>query len=150
MPTFSYIARNRSGRISRGQLEAPTPVDLRSRLNAMGLQLVAVNMLPTKFGLNLLNQLRPSRWLPVSGRDIEMALHQLAIMLRSGLRLLDALKALQMQASRVAMAKLLESLYHSVSNGDSLSKAMSFHRSIPPIVVHLVAVGEQTGCLEKF
>lgn len=149
MPTFSYIARNRSGRISRGQLEATTPVDLRSRLNAMELHLVSVNMLPTKFGLHLLSQLSPSRWLPVRPRDIEMALQQLAIMLRSGLRLLDALKALQMQANRVAMARLLESLHQAVSNGDSLSKAMSAHRSIPQIVAHLVAVGEQTGCLEK-
>ncbi len=43
MPAYSYIARNRFGKISRGEMSVQTPVELRSRLCAMELQLVAVS-----------------------------------------------------------------------------------------------------------
>jgi type II secretory pathway component PulF len=149
MPVCKYLARNRSGRIVRGELTVMTPVELRSKLNAMDLALISYTALPGRFGLNWLELFDPRRLLPVSGRDIELLLHQLSLMLRSGIKLQQSLKALQLQSEKAAMSKMLESLGDEVAKGGTLSLALSKHKVIPSIVVCLVEIGEQTGNLNR-
>ncbi len=150
MPAYSYIARNRFGKISRGEMSVQTPVELRSRLCAMELQLVAVskNAEGLKFS-SLVAELRPSNYLPIRSRQVELFLHQLSIMLRSGLKLLDSIKSLQMQSESRRMSRLLGCIYQDISHGSSFAEALAKHKAIQPIVVQLVHVGEQTGTLER-
>ncbi|MFO0942149.1 MAG: type II secretion system F family protein [Pirellulales bacterium] len=150
MPAYSYIARNRYGKISRGEMSVQTPIELRSRLNAMELHLVAVSMKADSLDLGeTISALRPSNYLPIRSRQVELFLHQLAIMLRSGLKLLDSIKSLQMQSDSRRMAKLLGNVYQDISRGSSFADALAKHKAIQPLVVQLVHVGEQTGNLDK-
>ncbi|MBX3422190.1 MAG: type II secretion system F family protein [Pirellulaceae bacterium] len=148
MPVYSYIARQRCGRLMRRELEARNPVELRSRLCAMDVQLISFQQ---RGGLSihkLLSAVKPNAWLPIRSADIELALHQLAMMLRSGLKLRDALKSLQMQTEHKSMSKVLGALHVAVGRGEALSNALTAHRAFPPIVVQMVKVGEQTGSLD--
>ena len=145
---FTYLARDRSGRVSRGELHAKSPIELRSILQSMGLQLVSLNAAPHQI-VTKLHQLDPRRWMPIRPRDIELALRQLAIMLRSGLSLHAALKTLHAQTELVALANVLQSVQRKVARGDSLADAMEEYRVFPQIAVQLVKIGEQTGTLQE-
>lgn len=150
MQAYSYIARNRYGKISRGEMSVKTPVELRSRLNAMELQLVAVSKKSDGLDLSeIASALRPSNYLPIRSRQVELFLHQLAIMLRSGLKLLDSIKSLQMQSESRKMSKLLGCIHQDISHGTSFADALAKHKAIQPIVVQLVNIGEQTGTLDQ-
>jgi type IV pilus assembly protein PilC len=85
---------------------------------------------------------------PVSTGDVELSLRQLAVMLRSGLALLDALRMLGENSQRSALARIWKQVADGVLAGESLADSMSRHRCFPPVVVQLARVGEQTGELD--
>lgn len=147
MTNYSYLARDRTGRIARGELAADSASGLKTILHAQGMQLVSLEALPEPF-VSLWGELSPRRWMPVRSRDVEFALRQLSIMLRSGLNLLSALKSLHAQTELAAFAAILDTIHKRVAKGASLAVALEEHRVFPPIVVQLVSVGEQTGNLE--
>ena len=149
MATFSYIARNPVGLVSRGELDARSLVELRSTLNAMDLRLLSFQVKRPWLGAMLWQRLHPNWWYPARTRDLELVLHQLAIMLRSGLRLLDALKALQMQTEQQSMVRVLEQIHTQVQRGSTLSAAFAEHKIVPAVVVRLIGIGEQTGSLDR-
>ena len=148
MSNYSYIARDRSGRIARGELFADSAAALKSLLQAQGMRLVSLEAQPELAG-SLLDSLNPNRWMPARSRDAEFALRQLAIMLRSGLSLVNAIQSLQSQTNSVSFSRILESVHRRIARGTSLSKALEEHTVFPQIVVQLVSVGEKTGKLEQ-
>lgn len=115
----------------------------------MEYQLVSFEAHKSWFAWTWLAGLLPSYWLPARSRDVELTLHQLAVMLRSGLKLTDALRALQLQAERRSLARVLQGVCGSVTRGESLTQSLSSYKIFPPIVRQLVAVGEQTGTLDQ-
>ncbi len=148
MTNYTYLARDSSGRIARGDLHASSPIDLRTTLKKMGLQLVSLNAVPTK-GQVPLSRFDPRSWMPPRSRDIEFSLRQLAIMLRSGLTLVNALKALHAQTELISLATILQTVKTRVARGDTLTSALAAHSVFPTIAVQLVSVGEQTGKLDQ-
>jgi type IV pilus assembly protein PilC len=87
--------------------------------------------------------------MPARSRDVEFAMRQLAIMLRSGLNLLSAIESLQSQTESIAFAAILEAVRARIARGDSFAKSLESHPVFPQIVVQLIGVGEQTGNLEQ-
>lgn len=148
MTNYSYLARDRSGRIARGERIAGSATGLRTILHAQGMQLVSLEALPEPVG-SLLGEFNLRRWMPARSRDVEFALRQLAIMLRSGLNLLSAIESLQPQVESIAFAAILDTIRARVARGDSLAKSIEAHPVFPQIVVQLIGVGEQTGNLEQ-
>ncbi|HAC91397.1 MAG TPA: hypothetical protein DCF63_12325 [Planctomycetaceae bacterium] len=144
MPVYNYLARDRTGRLLRSQLLAKSPVELRSRIQAMDIRLISFDSQRSSVRRQLGN-LWPGYWLPAQSSDIELALQQLAMMLRSGLKLLDAIKSLQLQTQRQSLARVLARVHQAVAQGSSLSDALAKQAAFPAIVVQLVHVGEQTG-----
>lgn len=87
-------------------------------------------------------------WLPVTSADVEVGLRQLAVMLRSGLTLLNALETVAQQSSRGRMRQIWEDVSLRIQQGASLADALEKHPQFSQLVVQLVRVGEQTGYLE--
>ena len=87
-------------------------------------------------------------WLPARSVDVEVGLRQIAVMIRSGLTLLDALNTASQQAQRPAMGRMWASVADQIQEGSSLGDAMIRHARFSPMVVELVRVGSQTGRLE--
>jgi type II secretory pathway component PulF len=149
MAMFSYVARNSAGRAQRGTQEAPSAAALVNLLRERGwliLEVQAAQGPASSGGRSLLN---PLNWLPVRSVDIELALQQLAVMLRSGLTLLAALKTIAEYARSRAMRFVWEDVAEKIQRGSSLGDAMAQQRCFTHMVVELVRVGEQTGILEK-
>ncbi len=148
MARFSFTARDASGRPRQGALEAGSPsmaaTDLRER-GWIVVQLRADEAEPA----STREATKPRQsWRRASSSDVEVGLRQLAVMLRSGLTLLDALETVAEQAPRASMQRIWQDVSQRIQQGASLAEAMQQHSQFSQLVVQLVRVGEQTGYLE--
>ena len=66
----------------------------------------------------------------------------------SGVPMLQSIKLTGETAGNVVVEKAMEDVYKSVKTGGSLAGPIERHDIFPPMVGHMVAVGEETGQLE--
>ena len=91
--------------------------------------------------------------IPVVGKLILMIgvarLHgTLATLLRSGVPLLKALDITKNVLGNQLLVEVVEKARLSVKEGSSLADPLKASGKFPPIVVHMIAIGEQSGALE--
>jgi type IV pilus assembly protein PilC len=68
-----------------------------------------------------------------------------SMLLRSGVPILQALEIVIDTVNNKVVGKALEDVASSVSQGESMSKPLATHSVFPPMVVQMIAVGEETG-----
>jgi type IV pilus assembly protein PilC len=68
-----------------------------------------------------------------------------SMLLRSGVPILQALEIVSETVNNRVVATALEDVEASVSEGESMSKPLATHAVFPPMVVQMLAVGEETG-----
>lgn len=74
----------------------------------------------------------------------------LALMIRSGITISEALSIIKEQSQNPAFKKILANILADVENGQSLDKAFSHHPGVfDPFFINVVHIGEQSGNLEK-
>ena len=146
MPEYRYIARDSAGRQQSGTVEAESREA--AVLQLRGQRLLVLEIVEIKprgsarsFSLNPL-QYRAMR--PV---DVERDFHQLAVMLRSGLPILEAIRIVASH-SRIAVARVWNRIGDRIQQGDSLTEAMMEHRVFDRLTLALIRVGEETGNLD--
>lgn len=73
----------------------------------------------------------------------------LGVLSRSGVPILQAMDIVRDTVGNVVMGDAVRDVQSSVKEGESLAKPLERHTSIfPPMVVHMMAVGEETGSLD--
>lgn len=152
VPYFAYIARDATGRAQSGTSEAASAGLVVNSLRQRGWLVLDVrpSRANTTDSINaMLRRLTPSQWAPPRGVDVELSLHQLAVMLRSGLTLLTALRTVAEQSSRLSLKRIWLDIADRIQEGAGLAEAMRAHKCFPSIAIQLVRVGEQTGMLES-
>lgn len=83
-------------------------------------------------------------------KDLSMFARQLAVLVRTGTPLAQAMNAIQRQLSPGAWFNVLDDLCHKVDEGTSLSDAMLQHKDyFDPVCSSLVAAGEASGDLDS-
>lgn len=83
-------------------------------------------------------------------RDVVITMRQLALMLRAGLTLLQALDVAQVQCPKPGLARALARIRGVVETGRPLSDALAHERRyFPPIVTKLIASAEASGDLDQ-
>ncbi|MGH8728370.1 MAG: type II secretion system inner membrane protein GspF [Burkholderiales bacterium] len=92
--------------------------------------------------------------LPIVGRLIRTSnsarlSSTLAILVGSGVPLLDALRAGVGVVSNLPTQKALEYSEKKVAEGASLSRSLARTKMFPPLMVHMIASGEATGTLDQ-
>lgn len=73
----------------------------------------------------------------------------LAAMIRSGIPILQALEITAATVENKVISKVILDVRDQVSQGKSLAEPMRGSRIFPPVAISMVAIGEQTGSLEK-
>ena len=68
-----------------------------------------------------------------------------AMLLRSGVPILQALEIVSETVNNRVVASAIEDVESSVSEGESMAQPLSKHAVFPPMVVQMLAVGEETG-----
>jgi len=70
------------------------------------------------------------------------------MLLRSGVPILQALDIVAETVNNKVMAKAVADVQASVREGESIAKPLSKHAVFPPMVVQMLAVGEETGQID--
>lgn len=141
---FHYRARDRASRkIESGQVEATDKTQAIKKLKERGLLVLAINNNHSlQFKFPIFNR--------SSSKDRILFTREFAVMMRAGLPILDALRALEDQTSNNNFKKTINELSKEIEGGTSLSEAFShFPAMFPPIFVSVTRVGEKSGRLEE-
>jgi type IV pilus assembly protein PilC len=69
----------------------------------------------------------------------------LAMLLRSGVPILQALEIVSETVSNKVIGKAIIDVQLSVRDGESIAKPLTKHAVFPPMVIQMIAVGEETG-----
>jgi type IV pilus assembly protein PilC len=73
----------------------------------------------------------------------------LAALVRAGVPILDALDIVAETAGNTVLAEAAADTQAAVKAGDSLARPLEAHPVFPPMVVQMIAVGEETGALDE-
>ena len=72
----------------------------------------------------------------------------LSTLIRSGVPILQALEIVGETVNNAVISRAVHDVQDSVREGESLATPLSKHATFPPMVVQMMAVGEETGALE--
>lgn len=73
----------------------------------------------------------------------------LAALLRAGVPVLQSLEITQDTVGNTVVANALKDVHASVREGESLARPLERHKVFPPMVVQMLAVGEETGAVDS-
>jgi general secretion pathway protein F len=143
MAVFEYKALNKSGRATRGIIDASSVEEARDKLREQALFPVDVSaVVQSSPGRSFISFKR------TNNEDIALFSHQLATLLKGGLPLLASLNAIAEQMGSHHLGRVVLGLAESVKEGKSFGEALSsFNRVFSPIFINMVKSGEETGSL---
>ena len=73
----------------------------------------------------------------------------LSILASSGVPILESLRISSNVVTNLPMKKAIERTTIQVSEGESISKSLSQSRLFPPMMIHMIGSGENSGRLEE-
>ncbi len=146
MPIFTYTARDRSGQQRVDAIDSATREAAILALRTQGLLPLKIEELKQGGAADKKISLNPLAYRPFNATDIEHEFHQIAVMLRSGISLLDALN-LSLKHCRIGARSTWERLAKRIQQGSSFTDALSEHKAFSEFTIQLIRVGEQTGHL---
>lgn len=146
MPAYNYKARDNTGKLVRGAIEAATKDEVGEKLRRMGYAPIAIA--GAVAGLRLEELSRGLR--RISTEDMAMFIVQLANMINSGLSIMTSLDTLQKQIENKRLKEIVGSVSRSIEAGMSFSEALGKHpRAFSHLFVSMVRAGEASGNLDK-
>jgi type IV pilus assembly protein PilC len=146
METFNYKARDEEGKIVEGKIEAKNEASAISLLQDQKLFITSLSKAATIKTLGGIGGF--FKKIPL--KEKIMFTTQMAVMVKSGLPILEAVKTVGSQTQNKNMAKILDEVIKDISAGLSFSKALSKHSEIfNETYVKIVESGEKSGRLDK-
>lgn len=147
MGAFDYKAIDKNGREQRGLIEGDTPRQVRQLLRERGLLPVDVSEV-TQESPKRIRRIGVSK--SINSNDLALVTRQLATLVRSGLPLEEALKAVSEQNDRPKVQGVLMGVRSKVMEGHTLASGFAdFPNAFPEIYRATVAAGEQSGHLDE-
>jgi type IV pilus assembly protein PilC len=146
MPTYSYTARDRSGKVLSATMEAGSQREVAAALRDKGLFVGEIK--EPKKGLNA-DVKMPAFLDRVGLRDVTIFSRQFATVINAGLPVVQSLNILAKQADKQKMRDALNKVREDVETGLPLSDSLAKHPSIfNRLYIYLVRAGEVSGNLD--
>lgn len=143
---YEFTAKDRSGKLVEGKVDAENESVLREKLLGMGalpLDIRVVNagmQREISFGL-------PKR---IKLKDLAIFSRQFATMLSAGLPLIRCLAILAEQTENDELARVLRLVKTDIEEGNPLSKSLERHpKAFPPLMINMIKAGEVGGFLDQ-
>lgn len=142
MANFKYKARDASGKLVDGILEAESEQELSAKLAQINIVLVDARKVkhaePTSFYFG-----------KVKRREVILFTNHLATSVEAGVSVVQAISDYASETENVRVRKIIEDVERQVLAGTSLSEALSKHpEAFSELFVAIVATGEATGKLD--
>jgi general secretion pathway protein F len=146
VPNYRYRALTQNGEIVNGTISAPTSTEVARRieyLRLLPIETVEERRAPSvSGGFGLFGK--------PSAAEITTFTRDLALLLKAGARLDDALELLSGDADVGRMRPVVAKLRAALLSGESLADAVAVHPALfPPMYGALVRVGELSGTLDQ-
>jgi general secretion pathway protein F len=144
MPNFHYRALTQGGELVSGSIAAPTAAEVARRIEYLGLVLIdaALDSGSGTADLFSLSRLRTG--------DVTTFTRDLALLLRAGARIDDALELLASDIDIGRLRPVVAQIKAAILAGESFAEAIARHRTLfPAVYVALVRVGEASGTLDQ-
>ncbi|MCC7383573.1 MAG: type II secretion system inner membrane protein GspF [Deltaproteobacteria bacterium] len=158
MPVFVYRGLDASGREVKGMRDAESPKSLRTVLKKEGVRIIEQHeegggKKTTKAKAQALaaTQVDLKRLFDrVSVAEIALVTRQLAVLLKSGITLIDSLGAIVDQVESEKLKRVFGQIKSQVNEGSSLANAMAQHPTIfADLYVSMIRAGEASGALDQ-
>lgn len=144
MKRFTYKAKDPTGRIVVGEVEASSDLQAAKLVRKKGLFVISIKA-RVDSPLTFIKKLRER----VTSGDVATFTRQLATMISAGLPITEAMTVLRSQA-KPGMAKLVAQILSDVEGGESLSGAISKHPKVfSQTYIALIKSGEVGGVMDK-
>jgi general secretion pathway protein F len=150
VPVFEYKALDGAGRAVTGLREADSPKTLRATLRREGVFLTDV-IGQKQADAAAARDVNVKRWVigRVSAEDLAIATRQLAVLVKAGVPLVEALTALVEQVDKEKLKRVLGDVKQRVNEGSSLADALAAHPKIfGDLYINMIRAGEHSGALE--
>jgi len=144
MEIYRYKARDKSGKLIQGTMEAISQKELIDKLRKLGLVVTGISI-DTGFTLGeLFTNLKR-----VNQHKVILFNIQLAKLVNSGMTLLSSLKMLSAQLGDKNLRRIIEEVSRDIETGSSFSGALSRHPKVfNNFFCSMVRAGEETGKLD--
>ena len=148
MASYRYKARDKAGNAALATVEASSRSELTALLRKQGLQVVTIEEakgLPV-----LLDQLVLRFRKRTNPQEVVSFTRQMALLVRSGIPLVDAIESLAEQSFSSAFKEILRTLGQDLRHGRSFSEALTQHPSAFTVFsVNMVKSAETAGILDQ-
>lgn len=145
MAQFTYIAKQSSGDVKKGSIEADDQKSALKELKRQGLQPFSVRAAGKSSGV-----LSFSIGGKVKTKDLVVFTRQLSTLVNAGVPLVKSLSTLQEQSESPMLKKELGAVVKKVEAGSSLGDSLAEHpKTFSPIYVNMVKAGEEGGILDE-
>jgi general secretion pathway protein F len=146
MPTFRYHALDTNGNLISGDIAAAAAAEVSQKVERLGLVLVdSVTVEDSEVSLGfqgLFNKPRPE--------DVTIFTRDLALLLRAGARINDALELLATDKDSGRLRNVVNNIRSGVMSGESFADALLRHEQLfPAMYVAMIRVGEASGSLDQ-
>ena len=146
MPTFRYRALTQVGEVVTGSLSAPDATEVTLRIEYLGL--IPIETALEGSSPTLSKVVSFSAFSKPKPEDLTIFTGDLALLLRTGARINEALELLASDADVGRMRPTIAALASSILAGESFGDAIARHPNVfPALYVALVRVGETSGAL---
>lgn len=156
MPDYVWRAATAAGKVEEGRLSASSGAAALKQLRDQGLTPLHIDVAAIAAGVSVSAVKEGSGGLPssktrqakgpVNASDVLALTSELAIMLRAGLALDNALRVLIDMSHKPSVAELVQGILDAVKSGTPLSRALAGHRELfSDFYVNMVRSGEVSG-----
>jgi general secretion pathway protein F len=155
MPIFEYKAFDRTGSQRGGIIDADSPRDARAKLRQDGVHVVDIRQMGEKGGPGKDGKDGKPAGAGFSLRRVDpnelcMATRQLGTLLKAGITVADALKALIDQVESRDFERVFRDVREKVTQGETLGEALAHHPNyFSDLYVNMVKAGEASGHLDE-
>lgn len=146
MPAYEYVVLDNAGKQKKGVLEGDSPRHVRQQLKEKGLVPLSVEATTQKAKREEKSVFRRGS---MSSADLALVTRQLATLVRAGIPIEGALRAVSKQSEKPRVASIMLAIRSRVVEGHSLESALSeFPQAFPDLYRATVGAGEHSGHLD--
>lgn len=139
---FTYKAKNKLGEVTKGVINAENPEAAQTVLREKDLFVVEIKGVKKKFSDKYFK-----KGIPI--KDKIIFTEQLGIMIKSGISIIDGLRALEEETDNNGFSLIIQEIISDIEGGTPFSQALDkYPQAFSEIYVNMIKSGEQSGKID--